>query len=224
MTTPIFQLYQTKYERVRVGRDYDGGYIVCNIPNYDFYIGGGICNDISFDKDLLDRYPSIKGIGFDGSIDELPMGGHPRLGFIKKFIGKENTDTVTTLKEYMSPYSNICMKIDIEGGEVDMFEALDESDITKIAQLVIEFHISTETKIPSRMNNTHVLVHFHGNNYGGVDSRGMPDVFECTYLRKDIAGDCTLYTGNIPISSLDQPNNPYNSDITVTNDVFQSIF
>jgi hypothetical protein len=182
---------------------------VCDVPQYDYYIGGGIADDISFDQALLDKYPQISGVAFDGSIDGLPMGGHPRLQFVQKFLGNDDT-----LKMHMQPYSNICMKVDIEGGEIDTFAALDEADIKKIAQLVIEFHSPTEVVLPARLNKTHVLVHYHANNCGGVDERGLPNVFECTYLRKDIADTYRLYTGNLP-RAIDQPNRGDAPDITV---------
>jgi hypothetical protein len=169
------------------------------------------------------------GVAFDGSIDELPMGGHPRLQFSKKFLGNDDT-----LKLYMQPYSNICMKIDIEGGEIDTFAALDKADLKKIAQLdkadlkkiaqlVIEFHTATEVTLPSRLNKTHVLVHYHANNWGGIDERGLPNVFECTYLRKDIARRYSMYTGDLPILGIDQPNRGDAPDIMVTYTALRSI-
>lgn len=54
-----------------------------------------------------------------------------------------------------------------------------------------------------KLQTTHVLVHFHENNYCGTttyDNTTVPNVFECTSYTKN--------TDNIP-SILDSPNVPF---------------
>jgi hypothetical protein len=43
-------VYTSPYNKIRLGKDNDGGYIICDIPNvnYDISLSGGIDKDISF--------------------------------------------------------------------------------------------------------------------------------------------------------------------------------
>ena len=62
--------------------------------------------------------------------------------------------------------------------------------LNKFNQIVMEFHTpfsNEEIDVFNKLNQTHYLVHFHGNNCCGVrNHRGVniPNVFECTYLNK----------------------------------------
>ena len=45
-------VYKTLLPKIRLGKDYDGGYIICDIPNinYDCFLAGGIETDLSFEE------------------------------------------------------------------------------------------------------------------------------------------------------------------------------
>ena len=83
-----FLVYKSTYEKIRVGKDNDGGYVIANLPGeYDMLISGGISGDISFEQHFLDRYKNIsRCYAFDGTVAKLP---HPddRITFIKKNLG-----------------------------------------------------------------------------------------------------------------------------------------
>ena len=101
------------------------------------------------------------------------------------------------------------MKMDIEGAENYLFASLSDNDLLKIKQLVIEFHSPTQIVIPSRLANTHWLVHLHGNNNGSIvliENIPVPSVFECTYIRKDNIQYLPFNKTPIPDNSVDQPN------------------
>ena len=70
----------------------------------------------------------------------------------------------------------------------------------------------------TKLNATHMLVHFHpNNNCQGVKTHEqimIPDVFECTYLRKDIAKITGLNREKIP-GVLDSANNASRPDIII---------
>jgi hypothetical protein len=85
---------------------------------------------------------------------------------------------------------NIFVKMDIEGAEIEWVKSLNESHLHKIDQIVMEFHSpysDKEVEVFDKLNRTHFLLHFHGNNFGTVllhKNIEMPQVFECTYVHK----------------------------------------
>ena len=81
------RIYQSPYNKVRIGKNNDGGYVICDIPevNYDILLSGGIANDISFEQELLKKYPNLSGYGFDGTIQKIPENNFSnRFTIIKK--------------------------------------------------------------------------------------------------------------------------------------------
>lgn len=204
------RVYEAPYQKVRLGKDNDGGYIICDIDaNYDILLSGGIGNDISFENALLEKYTELRGVAFDGTIANCPRRTQNRLHFVKKNIGAVESESVTSLKEYFRQYTNIFMKMDIEGEELALFSTISHTDLLKIKQLVIEFHSASDTVLPIRLAKTHWLVHFHANNCCGttsVDGIRVPNIFECTYVRREPGDNFPLNKRPIPDPVLDQPN------------------
>lgn len=178
---------------------------------YDLLLAGGIETDISFEEEFTTKYPSARCYAFDGTIDSIAIE-NPRITFIKKNIGYENTDTVTNLYDIIQDHQSIFVKMDIEGGEVPWIRSLSEKQMSKFEQIVMEFHSpfsQEEVEVFRKLNKHHYLVHFHGNNncglrlYNGVV---IPNVFECTYLHKKyFTTPPPLNTETIP-GSIDMPN------------------
>jgi hypothetical protein len=217
MNLSHLQVYKSSHKKVRIGKDYDGGYIICDIPNikYDIFISGGIETDISFENNFLEKYPDLDCVAYDGTISELPSGAHSNIEFHKKNLGDTNSDTTSNLQEYFEKYNNIFMKMDIEGGEDALFSSISDDQLLKISQLVIEFHSAYQVTIPSRLAKTHWLVHFHPNNCCGVASNGVPNVYECTYIRKEYDSEVTPNPDPIPNPDIDMPNVQSNPDISI---------
>lgn len=229
-------LYQPTFPKRRIGRNNDGGYITVELPDgYDLFLSGGIAEDISFETHFLDLYPNISCKAFDGTISSLPKQDD-RIQFIKKNIGNTNSETLTNLNEYIEPYKDIFMKIDIEGHEFRLFPSLLENNfIQKIKQLVLEIHSPADIKkvpdyynglsdvtedkmftILKQLNQTHTLVHFHGNNACGlntIDGIPIPNVFELTYIRNDYITEKIQNTEPLP-HKIDRPNLSHISDFT----------
>ena len=93
---PKFFKYKTAKDLVRIGRDYDGGYLVSSkdIDKSDFLIGLGICDDWSFESDFTSRNP-VPVNAYDASVNfrflimkaVLELLKHPFNFYnIKKFI------------------------------------------------------------------------------------------------------------------------------------------
>jgi hypothetical protein len=207
----------SRYEKKRIGKNNDGGYVVCLIPNvqYDVFLSGGINTDVSFEEDFLKHYPNLTCHAFDGTVDSLPENTIGNIIFHKKNLSNVNSNDKSNWREYFDKYHNMFIKLDIEGGENELFSSLSKNDLLKIKQLVIEFHSSNQIDIPKRLSETHWLVHFHGNNCDKtVETNGIiiPNVFECTFIRRDNE-TFQKNTRIIPDIEFDQPNCTNSPDI-----------
>jgi len=152
-------LYELPYNKIRIGKDNDGGYIISELPdNYDLFISGGISDDISFEIDFLQKNKDkdnniIKCYAFDGTISELPLQNTTNINFIKKNLGNTETNDITNLSTYINDgnnnkYNNIFMKIDIEGHEFRLLPYLiDNNYMSKIKQLVVEIHTPADIQM-----------------------------------------------------------------------------
>jgi len=202
-------LYKSPFLKQRIGKNNDGGYVIVNLPDsYDLFISGGISDDISFEEYLLQLYPELICIAFDGTISDLPNNKNNRIQYYNKNLGDSNNDNLTNLHEYIEPYNNIFMKIDIEGHEFKIMPTIIKNNLmNKIKQLVIEIHSPGDIhtfpeyykglsdidnnnmfNLFYNINNTHTLVHFHANNgcnLQKIDGITLPHVFELTYIRND---------------------------------------
>jgi hypothetical protein len=185
MDPSLLTVYSSPFPKIRLGKDYDGGYIIAIIPEikYSILISGGIANDISFEEAIIDRY-KIKCIAFDGTINKLPKD-NINIEFIKKNIDADNN-----LHDLIDSNDSIFIKMDIEGAEIPWIKSLSDEQINKFAQIVMEFHYpfsENEIDVFNKINKNHVLVHFHGNNCCGTRIHkgiSIPKVFECTYIHK----------------------------------------
>ena len=224
-------LYTPPFPKKRIGKNNDGGYVICEIPNitYDLLLSGGISNDTSFEDNFLELNPTVKCYAFDGTIESSPSK-NSRFNFIKKNIGATNTDKLTNLHEYLSTYKNIFVKMDIEGGEFDWLNSLNSEHMNNISQMVIEFHSITKDNLPlfEKINQTHIQVNFHGNNNETINSTSnlgfkIPNVFESLYInRKYISSELPLNKEIIPLKD-DQVNNPSQPDLIIDNPPFVNI-
>ena len=211
-------VYSTDKNKIRLGRNRDGGYVIIDGFSYDVLLSGGIADDISFENGFLNKY-DVKCYAFDGSIRDLPENANQSILFIKKNIGHSiiNVD----LSEYIDRYNSIFLKLDIEGGEYPFIESLSASQIKKIKQITIEFHNPFEKRryeCIQKLNQTHYLLHIHANNFSGtvdIKDQKVPKVFECTYLLKELVDMLSLNSEPIP-SLLDMPNDWRKPDIQLS--------
>lgn len=221
MNPSVLTVYTSPFPKIRLGKDNDGGYIISEIPNIDYKVilAGGIERDISFEEDFVAKYKNVPCFAFDGSISALPRE-NDHITFIKKYIGNKNIADYTNLHDFISEYENIFVKMDIEGGEIPWIQSLNDSQMNKFEQIVMEFHwpfSQKEIEVFDKINKNHYLIHFHGNNCCGVITHQgvvIPNVFECTYLhKKHFTTPPPLNTDLIP-SPIDMPNTG-NSEIEI---------
>ena len=210
-----FTVYNPTKPKIRFGKKNDGGYVIVSILEYDCFLSCGIGNDLSFEWDFCLMNPGIESHVFDGTslFKEEDING---LEFHKLNVGAECNETFTDLKEYLEKHKDVFIKMDIEGWEYGWLDCLEEKHLINIKQITMEFH-GFERSMPyiERLNKTHDIVHFHGNNYGGIiDYEGMklPNVYEVTFLRTEEE----LSPNQFPLPcALDMPNNPAQNDINL---------
>uniref|UniRef100_A0A6C0D219 Uncharacterized protein n=1 Tax=viral metagenome TaxID=1070528 RepID=A0A6C0D219_9ZZZZ len=220
-------LHVYKYDKkIRYGTYGDGGYVIAELDGgYDCYISAGISDEESFSRDFINKYNMNKdnSYGFDGTIQDYPYQYTRDITFIKKNINNFNDDKNSNLYFLTNGYNNIFLKMDIEGGEYPWLLQIDESQLNKYKQIVIEFHGLTshgwgchyddKVKCLEKLSKTHYIVHAHGNNWGPVVN-GFPDVLELTYINKNYFKSVPeINTMSLPIVNLDFPNRGDMNDI-----------
>ena len=214
----LLQVYHFD-KKIRCGSNCDGGYVLAELDEeYDCYISAGISNEESFSRDFLNKYNINKNdsYGFDGTINDYPYQYTENIQFIKKNINNFNDDNNSNLSFLTDKYCNIFLKMDIEGGEYPWLLQIDEPQLNKFKQIVIEFHGITndgwgcnyndKVKCLEKLSKTHYIVHAHGNNYGPVVNN-IPEVIELTYVNKKYFNSVPeLNTQSLPIDNLDFSN------------------
>ena len=213
----VLTVYKSPFKKLRLGKEFDGGYIIAEIPNikYTTLLSGGIENEISFEEDFINKYPINNAYLFDGTINKLPKENN-KLTFIKKNIGFENNEQFTNLHDIIDVNDCIFVKMDIEGGEIPWIKSLSNEQINKFEQIVMEFHFpftNKEIDVFNKINKNHYLIHFHGNNCCGVRNHNnvvIPNVFECTYLHKKYFTNIPELNKDLIPSNLDMKNTEKN--------------
>lgn len=214
-------LYKPVNPKFRIGVQKDCGYVVVNGYEYDLLLSGGVGSDISFEHEFMNLHPNVNCILVDGTVDapELPAN----TTFVKKNIAKHNDNYHTNLVDYIKDYNNVFLKIDVEGGEWDLFNSEFVQHLHKVKQIALEIHnvfYQPAVSIPAlkALAKTHHVVHVHENNYCrdflNIGGNNYPQTFELTLLRKD----CRMVGLNdehLPLEGIDFPNTDHypSSDI-----------
>ena len=221
----LLQVYNFN-NKIRYGCNNDGGYVVADLnEKYDCYISAGVSNEESFSRDFINNQKINNNYAFDGTINDYPHQYTENITFIKKNINSYNNVDNTNLSFLTNIFNNIFLKMDIEGGEYKWILQMNELQLNKFKQIVIEFHGITndewgssyndKVKCLQKLSSTHYIVHAHGNNYA-FTKNNIPDVIELTYVNKnyfDSVPDFNKQT--LPIKNLDFPNNGYAGDINL---------
>jgi hypothetical protein len=216
---------------VRVGRDYDGGYIMLDgfQKNTDAAYSFGIGNDVSWDEAIANR--GIDVFMFDHNIDLMPKH-HPKFHYFKTGVtGYRKGASLKTLGNLIienghSMCKNLIMKMDIEGCEWDIFEEVKSDVIDQFSQIIVEFHELTFTiynqkylpivNVLKKINQTHQSIHVHANNINlplWIGKLVLPTELEVTYIRRtEVKDRLVANTRQFP-TEIDQPTVPSCPDI-----------
>jgi hypothetical protein len=223
-----------EFDKIRVGSDADGGYIQLDDYNrLSLALSLGIgSND---DWDIATAKKGIPVKQFDHTIDCAPSN-HSLLYFkCKKISGTKSADTVT-LSELIAEHldrsqPNIILKIDIESGEWDVFDHTNSETLSRIAQIVCEFHdlhklydaqiYEIAFRVFKKLNEAFGVFHVHANNYGHIVNIGnvaLPQSLEVSFANRS----CYSFKNTYEIfpTPIDRPNNPSAADIYLGNFCF----
>ena len=136
----------------------------------------------------------------------------------KKIVLKKENRHEISIKEILNKKKNIILKIDIEGDEYKILEAINK-EYRKINLLIIEFHNISKNivKIKKFLSNSKFkIIHLHANNYGGVDKFKNPNVIEVTLINsKKFFVNKKKSTRKYPIIGLDFKNLKRREDIKI---------
>lgn len=166
---PNFFSINQAIDLVRIGRDYDGGYLISksDIKKSDLLLGLGICDDWSFEEDFV-LHNDVEVIAYDASVNlrfwlkqaliqtfKNPFNFYAFKKFlsyrkffkgkhkhIKKFVSLSTKDSqYCTFMDVLNQTEskNIFLKIDIEGSEYRFLDDIVEND-ERITGMVIEMH------------------------------------------------------------------------------------
>ncbi len=104
--------------------------------------------------------------------------------YIKKVVLNKNNKKEISIRKILKNQKNILLKIDIEGDEYKILNAIN-NDFDQIYLLIIEFHNIHKNinKIKNFLTKSKFkLIHIHGNNFAGVNKNKDPNVVEMTML------------------------------------------
>lgn len=190
---------QEGLEFTRVGKPYDGGYVLADDFSKDMIVYSfGIAGDVSFDEQLADKNMDIHM--YDHTIPHLPKN-HNKFHFHKTGISAvdEPENSKLSMKTILDENGhlgnhNLILKMDVEGAEWDFINTTPSEILNQFTQIIFEFHRLTDTanaqnilNALDKLNETHQLVWIHANNFGHIEEAGnieIPAYIEATYMNK----------------------------------------
>lgn len=192
----------TNCELERFGEAHDGGYLVCGNLLADVKAGYsyGISGYDGWGCDVATRFriPVHQFDCFDLRQPVCPGGGTQ---FHAECVGpvslRDGADRIFgTMKEQFMANGDadrrLVVKIDVEGGEWAIFAHMEESVLSRIDQLVVEFHGADDMQFLSvirRLKEYFMIAHLHYNNFR-CDQELSPlpgDVYEVLFVAKGLA-------------------------------------
>ena len=196
---------------VRLGKDYDGGYLVNaeDVHNSSRLISFGIDNDVSFENDFL----NINKVPIDAYDDKIDR-------CFDNMRTYRQTITKGSIEDILRHDNNVFLKCDIEGSEYDILSEI-ITNSHRFSGMVIEFHDIHEY---SKFNEltafiakiSQKLVHVHVNNHVYIvqdNTHFIPMTIELTFSSsKRIQYSDLVYLPN----TLDMPNMHDRPDFRIT--------
>jgi len=197
------QVFNCEFKLNRYGSNFDGGYILCELPySYDLFLSGGVSTNCDFESHCCEAF-RIECLAFDSFITTLPAADS-KIIFSKNAAGSSISSETVDFSEYLSACKRALIKIDIDGNEYKWLQFVLSKYFNNVLQLVVEFHLPyTEHRLAliNTILNTHKLVHVHANNlYGCITSAwgSLPRVITCTFVNNSILSSCSPRTEPLP--------------------------
>ncbi len=184
---------------IRIGSDYDGGYLVPNdLEGIKYCYSPGVSDNSDFEDQLTTH--GIECFLADYSVDK-PAKDNSLFSFTKKYLGNKNDEQTMRLESWINDNKSdgeMLLQMDIEGAEYQIILDTPSDTIRKFRILVIEFHgFDTLAKQQSfdlittsfyKLLRDFRIVHVHANNCCKavkVGDQQIPPVMEFTFIRND---------------------------------------
>ena len=228
------KIYKTGHKLIRIGPNFDGGYVLPNILNQiDYCFSPGVGHVSEFEKQMEQN--NIKCFLADKNVDD-PSNDKFKFNFLKKNLNSFTNETNITLDDWVNSNtkenSNLLLQMDIEGSEIDVLFNTSENTLKKFKILLIEFHdfdflktmfgIRILDNIFEKINQNFTICHIHPNNCCGYTkffNYKIPKVMEFTFIRNDLLNEKSKISNNLPLS-IDKKNLANKEDVLLSNDFF----
>lgn len=231
----LFHPTSSGHDLIRLGGDGDGGYLVPDdFDGITAAFSPGVDDRATFESDMVAR--GIPCFLADASVTKAPVD-HPKILFIRKYLGVVSSDDFITLDEWVSASApgndDLLLQIDIEGAEWPVLLNVSDKTLKRFRIIVVELHAMDRLldrygaiiiqSVMQRLMRDFAVVHVHPNNYGGAVRRGsmtIPRVLEVTLLRRD-----RLRDSDKPLffpHPLDRTNNDQIADIALPRQWYSS--
>jgi hypothetical protein len=215
------------YEKIRVGSAGDGGYVQLNdYSGISAAISFGIFNDDNWD--LAVARMGVPVYQFDHTIEKAPST-HPLLRFErKKAAGNPSVDAVT-IADLVAAHSklsapDVILKMDIEGSEWDVLDNSSSESLSKLSQIICEFHglgrlyeapfHARALRVFHKLAQQFAVIHVHANNGGdmcNLANIAVPSTLEITFASR--ARYSFVESDERFPTPLDAPNRPDHAEI-----------
>lgn len=225
--------------KIRVGNKSDGGYVIYKelFNKVTKVFSFGIGDDISFEIELSKKFSNIHKINlFDPTINLINVPDKKLFTFKKETLLKEDTSLFFEKENT----NNSLLKMDVEGDEWDylyelgyevsfnniivefhLFNILDRKDLSpyftevynkKFIKEINDSIYERYLRVLSILNEEYYLYHIHVNN-SLLLVKDIPQLIECSFVRKDLIHKVEKTKTIFPIQELDYPNKVDRSDV-----------
>jgi hypothetical protein len=228
----VFRLYDPILQKVRIGNNWDGGYVVAlqSLGRSSALFSYGVGTDISFEKAYVDA-TNREAFCFDHTIENFVVDEpyQNKITYLKEGISGIKTDVTNNFIEHYKERGmteRVLFKADVEGAEIEFILNTDISELARITTgLVFEFHYLQDPtrreetfECLKKLNEHFLLCHVHGNNYANnfvydevqpnsyIKSYSVPEVIELTFVNKDLVPYVKVDTKSYPSEFLDRKN------------------
>ena len=191
----------TGADLIRIGAEYDGGYLVPDdLEGIAACFSPGVADTSDFELAMASR--GIPCFMADYSVD-APVVMNPLFDFEKKYLGSYNDDVFMTLGDWVRRKNvdgDLVLQMDIEGAEYDVIVESTQETLQRFRIIIIEFHhleslfdkfgLKMLTACFRKLTESFDIVHIHPNNVFPPVKSGAYEILpmvEVTFLRKDRA-------------------------------------
>ncbi len=186
--------YKCPYNKIKIGQEADGGYVIADIPCEECYSYGSN-DEISFEKCMYEKY-SCKSYTYDHTIDSI-TNKPEYISFKRQGVSWYDTSdgVMATIKTHMEEHKShgkkLLLKMDIESFEWKVFGLCEEDVLKQFEQIVVEFHFYElgyyMIDVLQKLTSHYKIIHMHANQWSinpYLDIE-FPKVLEVTFLRND---------------------------------------